>query len=181
MSICVIEGLKDGAKDCNDHPRYEGIPRHSKVVVLALPKMHLVIEEADASKVIAKDLDPGKYRVTVGKFQELDPNGMCYSYDFYHDCDEEMFKKIGSMKPQHTKIMNTSEGPRWRCKILNCDNDATSQFGAVKHWATHFGVDVEAAIRENDQATLAKLNSGSATFVVDNSQEKALRQSFLNA
>lgn len=157
MSVCVIEGLKGGKKDCAGTARWEGIPKGSRVVVLALPDMKVVIDATNASAVVADDLDPGKYRVNVSKFQEMVKEGMTYSYDFYHGCDEEMYKAVSHLRATLVKSIQTSKGPRYRCKVFQCENEATSRFGALKHQATHFGVDLEDAIRTGDKAALAKM------------------------
>lgn len=157
MSVCLIQGLKErpvyvmaGGMPVRDEKGdmivdhvepCPGIPRNSHIRLESLPKRR-VIYDGMASKSLPLDLSPGKYVISISKFTDDKLADFAYEYEFYHECTEAQFRALSNAKPTFVKIMNTSQGPRWRCTIKPCDFESTTQFDAVIHEWEHRGVNI---------------------------------------
>ena len=103
--------------------------------MFTIPDEFVVEEGHSTSKQITLDLDDGKYRIKVYK------QGVAnWGQEFLVGLTEAEYKVLSSRKPKHVKVVFTSEGVRWQCKL--CDNHAMTGHGAIKHeWIEHFGLD----------------------------------------
>jgi hypothetical protein len=131
-----------------------GIPRNSRIRLESLPKRR-VIYDGTASKSLPIDLSPGKYAISISKFTDEGLADFSYEYEFYHECTEQQFRALVNAKPTFVKIMNTSQGPRWRCTIKPCDFESTSQYDAVIHEWEHRGVNILDKIAKESSPVVA--------------------------
>lgn len=136
-----------------------GIPRKSSVRVESLPSRSVVFS-GTVSKSIALDLDPGKYVYSVTKL--ISPPGKAgrgqminYGGEFYHEVEPKAWVKLQAMAPQMCRVMQTSDGPRWRCSFPRCrEEEFTSAMSALLHEVSHFGIPTEAFLKNPDLAVL---------------------------
>lgn len=149
MSTILFEGDK----------KQGGIPRKSSVRVESLPGRSVVFN-GTVSKSIALDLDPGKYIYSVTKL--ISPPGKAgrgqiinYSGEFFHEVEPEAWAKLQAMSPQMCRVMQTSDGPRWRCSFPRCrEEEFTSAMAALLHEVGHFGIPEAAFLKNPDLAVL---------------------------
>lgn len=105
------------------------------------------------------ELDPGKYLYSVVRLTEKAEDGTrdiddCrYDGEFLHEITEEAFSQLKRMKPRLTRVLNTSEGARWKCLVAGCADEFTSPVSALLHEVVeHMGIDREEFLK----APLAK-------------------------
>ena len=130
-----------------------GIPRKAKVRIVSMPRSTPVFV-GRASKGVALDLDPGKYRYSITK---IIGNKRLFNYtgEFYHEVTPEAFEKLTTCKPSMMKAIHTSEGLRWRCTFPTCREDEfSSEVSALLHEVTHFGVDEKEFLKNPDMRIL---------------------------
>lgn len=150
MSTILFEGDK----------KQGGIPRKSSVRVESLPSRSVVFS-GTVSKSVALDLDPGRYIYSITKI--ISPPGLAggrgqminYSGEFYHEVTPEAWEKLKAMAPQMCKVMQTSDGPRWRCSFPRCrEEEFTSAMSALLHEVSHFGISEEKFLKDPDLSVL---------------------------
>lgn len=135
MSTILFEGDK----------KQGGIPRKSSVRIESLPRRSVVFS-GTVSKSIALDLDPGKYIYSVTKLiaaPGLNSRGEMINYggEFYHGVEPAAWEKLKNMRPQMCRVMQTSDGPRWRCSFPRCrEEEFTTELSALLHEIGHFGI-----------------------------------------
>lgn len=121
-----------------------GIPKKARVRIEALPDKTPVFS-GTVSDALYVELDPGKYAASVVKL--TGSNGMrdidncCYTMEFLHEVSEESWQELKTIRPKLARVINTSEGPRYRCRIPGCDHEGTTPVSALMHEVTdHLGV-----------------------------------------
>lgn len=152
MSTFVLSG----------NPAKGGIPRKSRVRLVALPKRSLVFSGV-VSKSLSIDLDPGRYAYTVMKHLG-NRKVIRYTEEFMHEVTAEAWSKLKDMHPSMCKVMNTGGGPRYRCTFGGCQEDEfTTALSALLHEVSHSGISPEAflanpelSVLYNAQAKLAE-------------------------
>lgn len=131
MSVKVLKG----------HPQF-GMPTKTTIRIEALPG-HTLVEQLDATRSYAKDFDPGKYIVSY--HTDLESGGSVgYHETFLIDVEnEEMWVKMQHKRPELAQLVNTTNGPEWRCRAKpGCKHASSTAFAAWTHEQQHFGVDV---------------------------------------
>lgn len=127
-------------------PAQGGIPKKSMVRIEALPEQTPVFV-GKVTEALTIELDPGKYifsvtRLSPKKMKRVDD--VCYTGTFLHEVSEEAWEKLRWMTPTLARVINTSEGPRWRCKlapVMGCDFEGTSPIAALLHqMVEHLGM-----------------------------------------
>ena len=118
-----------------------GIPRNSKVRIEALP-LKTVVFKGRVTDSITMNFDPGKYIYSVTKFTDDHQDDLTYVGDFLVGMNDKQFNKLSRMKPKIMKPFLSSEGVRYRCAFIGCDDEVTSRISAVLHEAEHQGVDL---------------------------------------
>jgi hypothetical protein len=131
-----------------------GIPRKSSVRIESLPKKHVVFSGV-VSKAIALDLDPGRYIYSVTKHITGTKNLISYVGEFYHEVEHAAWEKLKDMAPQMCKVMQTSDGLRWRCTFPRCrEEEFTTELSALLHEISHFGISETDFLKNPDLAVL---------------------------
>lgn len=154
-----------------------GIPRKSTVRIESLPKRS-VIFSGIVSKAIALDLDPGKYCYTITKIISAPGNAggrgqiLNYGGEFYHEVEPEAWEKLKIMSPQMCKVMQTSDGPRWRCSFPRCrEEEFTSEMSALLHEVSHFGIPQEQFLKNPDLSILFDGQSRVEAYLEDTKKQ----------
>jgi hypothetical protein len=121
-----------------------GIPRNTDYHIVALPK-HTLVAEGKCSGELNVDLDLGHYKVVFNKDDPNDPKRIAYRYyeEQFVGVDEKQYALLRGILPKHAKAMQTSEGPRWACKIGGCDFSGMTVYATVAHEAEHQGFNLE--------------------------------------
>lgn len=167
-------------------PNQGGIPRKAKVRIESLPDRQPVFTGV-ASGAVYLDLDPGKYIASVVKMtgtnQSRDLDNCSYVTEFYHEVDEAAWKELQSIRPKLARVVNTSEGPRYRCRVPGCnDSEFTSIVGSVMHEVTdHFGIPRDVFLANPRAGLVVKAfakGSALAQTLVAEEQKPNLRQVF---
>jgi hypothetical protein len=133
-------------------PAQGGLPRGANIRIEEAMGKNVVFEEKVRHNhgVIHLELDPGKYVYSVVRLTEQAEDGTrdiedCrYDSFFFHEIEEKAYNELKMMKPRLTRVLNTSEGARWKCLVHGCSDEYTSPVGALIHEVTeHMGIDRE--------------------------------------
>ena len=145
------------------------IPRRARFSVYTVPDCHLVQRGTTAGKEIHLDLDPGRYRVKIVK------NGVCnWDTEFLVGLTETQYKVLNARKVKHAKIMLTTEGVRYRCKVGSCQEQNMTTIGAIMHeWEAHYHLDPLKATPEEIEDILSGGDSSSLEQPVVNDEAEA--------
>lgn len=128
-----------------------GVPKRAYVRIESLPdQLPVYTGRLRTGGGLAIELDPGKYIASVvrlsGKKQKQ-MDDCSYVGCFYVDVLPEAWEQLKDMTPTLARVINTSEGPRWRCKlapVTGCDFEGTSAIAALLHQVTeHLGINRE--------------------------------------
>jgi len=125
------------------------IPRNSNVYIASLPHRNVVFD-GRASRSASVDLDPGKYVVRVHWASDNDgrSNVMNWQWEFYVGMTEETWKRHVGKRPRFSKAVQGTEGPRWRCGFMGCEEEFQTMIGMVEHEYLHYGVQLFASDSE---------------------------------
>lgn len=141
MSLIVLKGHPDA-----------GLPRGTEYLVVSIEsRKHVMVAAGTCSGQLPLDLDPGRYRAVFTKTDPNDPKRILMRHydEFFVDVTESEFNVLKGLKPKFAKSMQTSDGPRWACKIGGCDFSGMSEYAMVSHEAKHQGFDLS---KEGDRA-----------------------------
>lgn len=131
-------------------PEQGGLPRRSQVRIEEAQSRSVVFE-GKVSGSVHLELDPGKYLYSVvrlhGDPQKRRIDDCRYDGGFLHEISEQGWLSLRTMSPNLSRVMNTSEGARWKCLVATCGEEEqfTSQLAALLHEVCdHMGIDREA-------------------------------------
>ena len=161
MAGITITGKEVGP---DGKPQTDFVPRGADYTVFTIPEESVVREGKASGGAIALELDPGKYRIKVRKHELMGVGGNIryianWERFFYVGMDEATWRNIRYMRPKWVSAVNTSDGPRYRCKLPGCQEVNMSQWGAMIHeMKDHFGIDpLKATLEEVENQTSAAL------------------------
>lgn len=154
QTLVVFEGDKTKGwrfEDVNGNQfpaTHYGIPKRAHVRLESLPdQMVIYTGKVRAGGPMAIELDPGKYIASVvrlGPKRTKRFDDCSYIGTFYVDVTPEAWEQLKDMTPTLARVINTSEGPRWRCKlapVTGCEFEGTSAISALLHQVTeHLGI-----------------------------------------
>lgn len=145
----------------NQKPTLTDVPRHSAITISALPGRRTVIKTVASGSFTPADLDPGKYVYTICQHNyQGNPHRVKQEKgEFLVDVTEEQFARLVHIKPRLAKGLMTTDGARWSCGFVGCEEKFSSPIAAVQHEGEHFGVDL---IHETDDKKIdAAMHSAS--------------------
>lgn len=69
--------------------------------------------------------------------------GVCnWDTEFLVGLTETQYKVLNSRKVKHAKVMLTTEGVRYRCRVGSCQEQNMTTIGAIMHeWEDHYHLD----------------------------------------
>jgi len=117
------------------------IPRNSRLYIASLPHRNVVFD-GRASRSASVDLDPGKYVARIHWSTDNDgrSNTMTWQFEFFVGMTEKVWKEHVGKRPRFSKAIQGTEGPRWSCGFMGCEEEFQTQIGMVEHEYLHYGV-----------------------------------------
>lgn len=114
-----------------------------------MPRLREQVAAGETDGPFAINLDPGTYRVkvigpaTMGQYPEV-----MWMEELVVGNDE-VIKRFRHAQPKWARAIQTSQGARWRCTMMDCGQESTSAVGAYIHeMKDHFNMDPEKATAE---------------------------------
>jgi len=65
---------------------------------------------------------------------------MTWQFEFFVGMTEKVWKEHVGKRPRFSKAIQGTEGPRWSCGFMGCEEEFQTQIGMVEHEYLHYGV-----------------------------------------